>query len=71
MAKAVDELAPQVSGKKSLAIEAFARALRRLPTIIADNAGLDSSELVTQIRAEHYKGNTHAGIDMYVERWPF
>ena len=30
-------------------MEAFARALRQLPTIIADNAGLDSSELVTQV----------------------
>jgi hypothetical protein len=31
------------AGKKSLAMEAFARALRQLPTTIADNAGLDSA----------------------------
>jgi hypothetical protein len=34
-------------------MEAFSRALRQLPTIIADNAGLDSSELVTQVGTCH------------------
>eukprot|EP00027_Filamoeba_sp_ATCC50430_P004894 CAMPEP_0168542898 /NCGR_PEP_ID=MMETSP0413-20121227/1589_1 /TAXON_ID=136452 /ORGANISM="Filamoeba nolandi, Strain NC-AS-23-1" /LENGTH=535 /DNA_ID=CAMNT_0008572797 /DNA_START=29 /DNA_END=1636 /DNA_ORIENTATION=- len=64
MAKAVEELAQKTPGKKSLALEAFARALRMLPTIIADNGGFDSSELVSQLRAEHFKGNDKAGLDM-------
>ena len=46
-------------------MEAFSRALRQLPTIIADNAGYDSSELVTQLRAAHASGDTTAGLDMY------
>jgi T-complex protein 1 subunit beta len=46
MSLAVQELANKVEGKQSLAIEAFARALRQLPTIIADNAGYDSAEIV-------------------------
>eukprot|EP00698_Gefionella_okellyi_P003507 TRINITY_DN13307_c0_g1_i1.p1 TRINITY_DN13307_c0_g1~~TRINITY_DN13307_c0_g1_i1.p1 ORF type:complete len:535 (-),score=160.65 TRINITY_DN13307_c0_g1_i1:31-1635(-) len=65
MAKAVDELAARTQGKKALAIEAFARALRTLPTIIADNAGYDSSELVTRLRAAHSQGHATAGLDMY------
>lgn len=64
MAKAVDELAKNTSGKKAIAIEAFARALRMIPTIIADNAGYDSSELVAQLRAAHYNGKSTAGLDM-------
>jgi len=64
MAKAVDELGTVTSGKKAMALEAFSKALRMLPTIIADNAGYDSSELVSQLRAEHYKGNKTAGLDM-------
>jgi len=64
MANAVDEIAKSTPGKKSVALEAFARALRMLPTIIADNGGYDSSELVAQLRAEHYKGNSRAGLDM-------
>jgi T-complex protein 1 subunit beta len=46
MSLAVDDLAKTVEGKQSLAIEAFARALKQLPTIIADNAGYDSAEIV-------------------------
>jgi len=46
-------------------MEAFARALRQLPSIIADNGGYDSAELVTQLRAKHASGNNTYGLDMY------
>ena len=46
-------------------MESFSRALRQLPTIMADNGGYDSSELVSQLRAAHAAGKTSAGLDMY------
>ena len=52
------------AGKQALAMEAFSRALRQLPTIIADNAGLDSSELFTQLRAAHAGGQSNAGLNV-------
>src|ERR1700709_140502 len=64
MARAVDELALTVAGKESLAIESFSRALRAIPTIIADNAGYDSSELVSQLRACHHQLQSTMGLDM-------
>lgn len=64
MAKAVDELAKKTPGKRSHAIEAFSRALLAIPTTIADNAGLDSAELVAQLRAEHHTDGCTAGIDV-------
>jgi len=64
MAKAVDAQVPNTPGKKAIAMEAYARALRQIPTIIADNAGFDSSELVTQLRAAHSSGEASAGLDM-------
>ena len=64
MARAVDEEAARTPGKKQLAMEAFSRALRSLPTIIADNAGLDSAELIAKLRAAHVAGNLRAGIDI-------
>ncbi|CAN7114598.1 unnamed protein product [Brassica rapa subsp. narinosa] len=64
MAKEVDELARKTAGKKSHAIEAFSRALVAIPTTIADNAGLDSAELVAQLRAEHHTEGCNAGIDV-------
>ncbi|KAI1727669.1 TCP-1/cpn60 chaperonin family domain-containing protein [Ditylenchus destructor] len=64
MSHAVMTESHKVSGKESIAVEAFARALAKLPTIICDNAGLDSAEVVTNIRAEHAKGNHSYGIDI-------
>lgn len=64
MAKAVEEAAAKTAGKKALAVESFARALRKIPTIIADNAGYDSSDLVAKLRAAHHQGRTTSGLDM-------
>jgi len=64
MAKAVDSLAQQVGGKKRIAIDSFATALRQLPTILADNAGLDSSALVSELRSEVYRGMMNSGLDL-------
>ncbi|KAL7068586.1 putative T-complex protein 1 beta subunit [Cryptosporidium serpentis] len=63
MSVAVDNLAKIVEGKKSLAIEAFSCALRQIPTILLDNGGYDSAEIVTQLRALHNRGNHTFGID--------
>jgi T-complex protein 1 subunit beta len=65
MAQAVEARVPHVSGKQMLAVEGFARALRQLPTILADNGGYDSSELVAQLRTMHANGFKSAGLDMY------
>ncbi|CAI8606630.1 unnamed protein product [Vicia faba] len=64
MAKEVDALARKTPGKKSLAMEAFSRALLAIPTTIADNAGLDSAELISQLRAEHQNEECNSGIDV-------
>ncbi|KAF7370768.1 putative T-complex protein 1 subunit beta [Mycena sanguinolenta] len=64
MSCAVDEEARKVKGKKAIACEAFGRALRQIPTILADNAGYDSSDLVSRLRAAHYEGQADAGLDM-------
>lgn len=65
MALAVQELANTVEGKQALAIEAFAKALRALPTIIADNAGYDSAEIVQNLRSAIANGDTEAGLNMF------
>lgn len=64
MAAAVDRAAEGTPGKKALAMSAFARALRQLPAIVADNGGYDAAELVTQLRAAHAAGKSTHGLDM-------
>ncbi len=65
MALEVEKLSTEIKGKESLAIEGFARALRQIPTIICDNAGLDSSELVSNLRNVIHDGSNSSGIDVY------
>jgi len=60
----VDELAKTVKTKEGLAIEAFGRALRAIPTIIADNGGYDSALLIQNLRSEVHSGKSTAGLDM-------
>jgi len=64
MANAVTMLAMKMSGKEALAVESFAKSLRELPTIIADNAGYDSAQLVSELRAAHTEGKTKYGLNM-------
>lgn len=61
----VDELAAKTPGKRSLAMQSFAKALRAIPSIISDNAGLDAAELLSQLRAAHTADNTtRMGVDV-------
>ena len=64
MALEVEQLGLNEKGKESLAIESFARALKQIPTIIADNAGLDSAEIVSNLRNAIFNGATSAGINI-------
>jgi len=64
MAIAVEDLAKNVKGKKALAIQGYAKALKQLPTIIADNGGYDSSELVQNIMFDIRNGKKTNGLNM-------
>jgi T-complex protein 1 subunit beta len=64
-AEAIDAVAATVPGKQALAMQAYARALRQIPAIIADNGGYDSAQLVTQLRAAHASGKSSYGLNMY------
>jgi len=64
MARAVQDAAVHVAGKESLAMESFAKALLMIPTIISDNAGFDSAQLVSELRAAHAEGKSTSGLNM-------
>ncbi|XP_041354778.1 T-complex protein 1 subunit beta-like [Gigantopelta aegis] len=64
MADAVSKLAAKTPGKEAVAMESFAKALRMLPTTVADNGGYDSAALISQLRAGHTDGKHNLGLDM-------
>ena len=65
MAAAVEAAAASMGNKQAIAMEAYARALRQMPTILADNAGYDSAQLVAELKAAHATGTSSACLDMY------
>lgn len=62
MAEAVSRAAARTAGKEAAAVEAFAIALRRLPSAVADNAGYDSADLIARLRAQHALGENTMGL---------
>jgi T-complex protein 1 subunit beta len=64
MSCAVMKEAAATPGKEAMAMEAFARALQQLPTVIADNAGYDSAQLISKLRAAHNSGTFTMGLGL-------
>jgi T-complex protein 1 subunit beta len=64
LSAALEGLAKSVEGKEALAIEGYARALRQIPTILADNGGYDSAELVQNLRVSIERGNPDHGLNL-------
>ncbi len=66
VAKHLREYAPKVGGKQQLAIEAFAKAIESIPSTLAENAGLDSIEIMMKLRSAHSEPNgKFKGINIY------
>merc|ERR1712187_1073576 len=63
MSHAVQQKMLTVEGKESAAMEGFAKALQQIPSILADNGGFDSAELVGQLRAAHARGEHATGLE--------
>lgn len=56
--------AKTLGGQQAMVVEAYADALQAIPTILAENAGLDPIAIVTELRNRHAGGQTGAGINV-------
>jgi len=65
--------ANSLSGREQLAVQAFADSVEIIPKTLAENAGLDSINILTELKAMHDKGKKWAGIDVFsgkvVDSW--
>jgi chaperonin GroEL (HSP60 family) len=57
--------ADELPGKEQLAVQAYVEALEIIPTTLAENAGLDPINIISELRARHEKGETWAGVGVY------
>lgn len=62
-----------LSGREQLAVKAFAEAMEIIPRTLAENAGLDPIDVLTELRAAHDKKQKWAGINVFtgkiVDSW--
>jgi chaperonin GroEL (HSP60 family) len=65
IAKALREYADSLPGREQLAITRFAEAFEAVPTTLAENAGLDPIDIISELRARHEKGEVWAGIEVH------
>ena len=52
-----------VPRKQQAILKSFAKALEIIPRQLCDNAGYDATNILTQLRVAHRKGQTWAGVD--------
>ncbi len=67
------EYAATLKGREQLAVSKFAEALEVIPSTLAENSGLDSIDMLVELRSQHEQGNKRHGIDVYsgkvVDMW--
>ncbi len=67
------EYANTLSGREQLAVLAFADAMEVVPRTLAENAGLDPIDMLTELKAKHDAKQKWAGIDVFkgkvVDAW--
>jgi len=66
--KKLKEFGQTISGREQMAINAFAEAFEVIPRTIAENAGLDPIDILTELRTRHDKGESKAGLDVSSEK---
>ena len=65
LARRIRDYADSVSGREQLAVEAFADAVELVPRVLAENAGLDSIDVLVDLRAAHEEGDVRAGLNVF------
>jgi archaeal chaperonin len=57
------EWASTLSGREQLAAQKFSEALEVIPLTLAENAGMDPIDTITELRAKQSKGSKWIGVD--------
>ena len=66
MAKELRDYATKVGGREQLAIEAFANSMEIVPKALAENAGLESIDILVALRSAHEKPKGHLmGVNVF------
>lgn len=65
LSKELKKYANTLSGREQLAVQAFADTLEIIPRTLAENAGLDPINVLTELKSAHDKMQKWAGINVF------
>jgi len=67
LSRKLREYSKTLGGREQLAVEEFASALEFIPTTLAENAGLDPIDVLTELKAAH-ENEKYAGINIFTNK---
>ncbi|CAD6195645.1 unnamed protein product [Caenorhabditis auriculariae] len=65
LSRQIESWGEKAPGLEQYAIKKFAHALETLPKAIAENAGMNATEVLTKLYAAHVGGQKNVGIDIW------
>jgi len=65
LSKMLKQFANTLSGREQLAVQEFANSLEFIPSTLAENAGLDPIDVLTELKSRHDNGEIYAGINIF------
>ena len=65
LAKDLMKYSNTLSGREQLAVEAFAKSMEIIPRTLAENAGIDPIDSLTELKSAHDKKQLWAGINVF------
>jgi thermosome len=68
LSKRLREFSQGLSGREQLAVEEFANALEFIPLTLAENAGMDPIDIITELKSRHDSGEKNAGLNLFTNR---
>ncbi len=65
LSKRLRHFGQSLGGREQLAVEEFAAALEFIPVTLAENAGLDPIDVLTEMKSKHNSGDKNAGLNLF------
>jgi len=68
LSRRLKTFAKTLGGREQLAVEEFAHSLESIPETLAENAGLDPIDTITDLRRRHEAGSLRDGLNLFSNR---
>tara|TARA_Y100000310_G_scaffold101376_2_gene99420 strand:+ start:2960 stop:4549 length:1590 start_codon:yes stop_codon:yes gene_type:complete len=65
LSKRLNKFARTLTGRERLAVEEFSSSLESVPSTLAENAGMDPIDVLTELKANHDAKNKNVGLNLF------